>query len=137
MASPTLLPDPKQVELVRLVPSATCITVVVRSYASSAACPGCGATSARVHSRYMRQVADLPWLEVAVRLHLQVRRCFCDQSACSRAIFIEQLPGIVAPYAQRTVRLTRLVELVGFLLGGNGAVACCASWFVGCQGCWG
>jgi transposase len=105
MASPTLAPDPTQVELVRLAPSATSIRVVVRANASSAACPVCGVGSARVHSRYLRQVADLPWLEVAVRLELQVRRFFCDQPDCSRTIFTERLPGVVAPSARRTLRL--------------------------------
>jgi transposase len=62
-------------------------------------------------------VADLPWLEVAVRLQPQVRRFFCDQSACSRVIFTEQLPAWWRPYARRTLRLTRLVALVDFLLG--------------------
>jgi transposase len=119
MASPTLLPDPRQVELVRLVPSATCITIVVRAHAPSSRCPVCGASSARVHSRYLRQVADLPWLEIAVGLQLQVRRFFCDQPTCPRVIFTERLPGVVAPYARRTLRLNRLVELVGFLLGGS------------------
>ena len=119
MASPTLLPDPRQVEVVRLAPSATCVTVVVRAHTTSSCCPLCGASSARLHSRSVRQVADLPWFEIAVRLHLQVRRFFCDQPACPRVIFTERLPGIVAPYARRTLRLTRLVELVGFLLGGS------------------
>jgi transposase len=64
-------------------------------------------------------VADLPWCGVAVRLHLQVRRFFCDQPTCPRAIFTERLPGVVASSARRTVRLTQLVELVGFLLGGS------------------
>jgi transposase len=72
-----------------------------------------------VHSRYTRQVADLPWCGVAVRLQLQVRRFFCDQPTCPRAIFTERLPGVVAPYARRTVRLSQLVELVGLLLGGS------------------
>ncbi len=48
MAAPTMLPDSTQVELMRLVPNATSITVVVRPYASSAARPVCGAASARV-----------------------------------------------------------------------------------------
>jgi transposase len=39
--------------------------------------------------------------------------------ACPRASFTERLSGVVAPYARRTLRLTRLVELVGFLLGGS------------------
>jgi transposase len=119
MASATLLPDPVQVELVRLSATASEIPVVLRACATRGRWPVCGTLSAHAHSCYVRQVADLAWLGVAVRLALQIRRFFCDQSACSRAIFTERLPGVVAPYARRTLRLTRLVELVGFLLGGN------------------
>jgi transposase len=119
MAQATILPDPRQVELVTLSGTTSGISAVVRARACSTPCPVCGARSERVHSRYTRQVADLPCLGVAVRLHLQVRRFFCDQPTCSRAIFTERLPGVVAPYARRTVRLTQLVELVGFLLGGS------------------
>jgi len=119
MAQATILPDPTQGELVRLTETTAGVTAVVRASASSTRCPVCGARSERVHSRYVRQVADLPWLEVAVHLQLQVRRFFCDQPTCPRRIFTERLPGIVAPYARRTLRLARLMELVGFLLGGN------------------
>lgn len=119
MAQAALLPDPTQVELVMLSGTGMWITAVVRARAESTRCPVCGARSERVHSRYARQVADLPWCGVAVRLQLQVRRFFCDQPTCPRAIFTERLPGVVTPYARRTVRLTQLVELVGFLLGGS------------------
>jgi transposase len=119
MAATTLLPDPTQLELVQLSATASEITAVVRAHTTSSRCPVCGVPSARIHSRYVRQVADLPWVEVAVRLHLQVRRFFCDQVACPRTIFTERLHGVVAPYARRTLRLTELVELIGFLLGGS------------------
>ncbi len=122
MAQSALLPDPTQVELVTLVGTTTGITGIVRARATSTCCPVCGHRAERVHSQYTRRVADLPWCGVAgatVRLQLQVRRFFCDQSACPRAIFTERLPGVVAPYARRTVRLQQLVELVGFLLGGS------------------
>jgi transposase len=119
MAQAALLPDPTQVELVTLVGTSTGITAVVRARACRTWCPVCGARSERVHSQYTRRVADLPWCGVAVRLQLQVRRFFCDQPTCPRAIFTERLPGVVAPSARRTVRLTQLVELVGFLLGGS------------------
>lgn len=119
MAQASILPDPRQVELVTFVGTTTEITAVVRARAANSPCPVCGLESERVHSRYMRRVADLPWCGVAMRLQLQVRRFFCDQPTCPRAIFTERLPGVVAPYARRTVRLTQLVELVGFLLGGS------------------
>jgi transposase len=119
MAQATILPDPRQVELVTLGGTASGITAVIRAHACSTRCPVCGTRSERVHSQYTRQVADLPWGGVAVRLRLHVRRFFCDQPTCRRAIFTERLPGVVAPYARRTVRLSKLVELVGFLLGGS------------------
>jgi transposase len=115
----TMLPDPAQVELAQLTGTPTGIIAVVRARASSTPCPVSGARSQRVHSRYVRQVADLPWLEVVVRLQLQMRRFFCDQPECPRAIFTERLPGVVDPYARRTLRLSCLIELVGLLLGGN------------------
>jgi transposase len=119
MAPATLVPDPQQVELVTLRATGTGITAVARARADHTPCPVCGARAERVHARYTRQVADLPWCGVAVRLQLQVRRFFCDQSTCPRAIFTERLPGVVAPYGRRTVRLSQLVELIGCLLGGS------------------
>ena len=100
MAQATLVPDPQQVELVTLSGTRTGITAVVRARAGSTLCPVCGARSERVHSRYTRRVADLPWCGVAVRLHLHVRRFFCDQPTCPRAIFTERLPGVGAPSAR-------------------------------------
>ena len=61
-------------------------------------------------------VADLPWAGWAVRLELHVRRFFCQNKACTRRIFTERLPGMVAPYARRTTRLTDLLTLIGFAL---------------------
>jgi hypothetical protein len=58
--SATIIPDPTQVELVRLTGTAAGITAVVRAHATSTRCPVCGARSERVHSRYVRRVADLP-----------------------------------------------------------------------------
>ncbi len=119
MTQAALVPDPQQVELVTLEATGTGITAVVRARPDRTPCPVCGAHTRRVHSRYTRQVADLPWCGVAVRLQLQVRRFFCDQPTCPRTIFTERLPGVVAPSARRTVRLSQLVELVGLLLGGS------------------
>jgi len=52
-----------------------------------------------------------------VRLDLQVRRFFCQNQECKRRIFTERLPGVVAPSARRTTRLTDLLTLIGFADG--------------------
>src|SRR5262245_17490047 len=56
---------------------ATRLTVAVESTRRTAPCPLCRRRSTRVHSRYVRTLADLPWAERAVRLRLTVRRFRC------------------------------------------------------------
>ncbi|MBV9453681.1 MAG: transposase family protein [Rubrobacter sp.] len=70
--------------------------------AATAPCAVCGKQSGRVHSRYTRTLADLPWQGVAVTVRVRVRRFFCDQRACDRAIFAEPLFDIATRYACRT-----------------------------------
>lgn len=119
MAAPTLLPAPTCLHLRLLDASETMITAVVATTSEEAECPVCHRRSARIHSRYVRRVADLPWMGCAVRLELHIRRFFCCHPECARQIFTERLPSIVAPYARRTTRLTDVFLLIGFALGGE------------------
>ncbi len=119
MAKPTLLPDPTCLHLQLIDASEAAITVVVTTTSEEAECPLCHGRSARIHSRYVRAVADLPWMGCAVRLQLHVRRFFCTNPECAREIFTECLPTVVAPYARRTMRLTDVFTLIGFALGGE------------------
>jgi transposase len=119
MAKPTLLPDPACLHLTLLDASEMVITVVVTTTSEDAECPLCHRRSVRIHSRYVREVADLPWMGCAVRLELHVRRFFCPNQQCPRQIFTERLPTVVAPYARRTTRLMDVFTLIGFALGGE------------------
>jgi len=119
MAQATILPDPGRLQLLHLSADASSISAVVTPLTLQSRCPLCDQPAARVHSRYARTLADLPWHGVAMRLRLHVRRFFCDTPACARAIFTERLPGIVAPYARRTERLDDWFRVVGFALGGE------------------
>jgi transposase len=67
----------------------------------------------RVHSRYARTLADLPWGAYAVHGQLRVRKFFCDNPACPRHIFTERLPTVAAPWARRTRRLAQLLLAFG------------------------
>jgi len=116
---PTLLPDPSRLRLDRLRVDGATITVVMATTPTRSACPLCGIASSGVHSRYVRTLADLPWHGVAVTVQLTVRRFVCETESCTRRIFAERLPGIVAPYARRTARLSEAFELIGFALGGE------------------
>ena len=80
--------------------------MTVRLASEASACPDCGASSKRVHSRYRRQLADLPIAGRPVRLELLVRRFFCDEILCGRRIFNERFDAdVLAPWARRTGRL--------------------------------
>jgi transposase len=79
----------------------------------------CGKQSVRIHSCYTRTLADLPWQGIPVTLHLRVRRFFCDEISCHRAIFAERLSGLVRHYARRTERLNGWFTHVSFALGGK------------------
>ena len=117
--SRTVLPAPKLLKLTSVRADESTITLCAQTSTSAAQCPTCAKRSARVHSRYMRTLADLPWQGVPVSVHLRVRRFFCDEVACQRSIFAERLPGVAAPYARRTERLEGWFTHVSFALGGE------------------
>jgi len=62
-------------------------------------------------------VADLPWHGVSVRLELRTRRFRCQNSLCTKRVFCERLPRVVAYYGRKTVRLDDALRLIGLLLG--------------------
>lgn len=91
--SRTILPAPKLLNLISVRAGANLITLAARASSRVASCPVCEKQSVRVHSRYTRTLADLPWQGIPVTLHLHVRRFFCDERTCHRAIFAERLRG--------------------------------------------
>jgi transposase len=94
------------------------VTLKLTAIKSAVLCPGCGQPSHRIHSRYTRTLADLPWMGTPVRLQLQVRRFFCDTSTCSRTIFAERLSQAAA-HARKTSRLIQALCQIGLALGGQ------------------
>ena len=115
-----LLPDASCVRLEtwHLYPASSAITLTLRARQRTACCPLCHQRSRRVHSRYERTLADLPWGASAVTIRLQVRRLFCDAPGCARRIFAERLPGMAVPWARRTTRFAERLTAVGLALGG-------------------
>ena len=95
------------------------LTVHLAITAPNATCPVCGSDARRVHSRYIRRLADLPCLGRAVRLRVTVRRFSCPEPRCPRRIFAERLPGFAEPHARTTARLGRAHESIGCALGGE------------------
>ncbi|MEU6896221.1 ISL3 family transposase [Streptomyces sp. NPDC046557] len=88
----------------------------------AAVCPGCGALSTRVHSRYGRKLADAPVGTRPVLIELSVRRLFCDNSGCARVTFAEQVEGLTSRYGRLTPVLQRIVGALGVVLAARAVV---------------
>jgi transposase len=98
------------------------VTITVHSGFRSGICPSCGTISSRVHSHYLRRVADLPLAGRPVQVLIRARRFRCDAVRCGRRIFTERFaPDVIARHARRTFRLESIAHHLGLALGGRPA----------------
>ena len=116
-----LLPDSQslRVQCIKVDESQRTVCISVVSSANGGKCPQCQMCSERIHSKYFRKPTDLPWQGLQVRIVWQSRKFFCDSKSCSQKIFTERLPTVAAPYARRTLRLTRTLRCLAFACGGE------------------
>jgi transposase len=115
-----LLPQAPGLQLRNVALTAHELTLDLAATQPAMLCPICDQPSTRIHSHYQRSVTDLPWAGRTVRIALVVRKFFCTIPTCPRRIFTERLPTVVAPLARKTCRLSDVLRLVGFALGGEG-----------------
>ena len=50
---------------------------------------------------------------------LRVRRLFCDEPACKKRTFAEQVPGLTVRYARKTALLTEVLRNIAVALAGR------------------
>ncbi|GAB3181749.1 ISL3 family transposase [Streptomyces incanus] len=95
--------------------------VVVRARASAerSACPACGTTSGRVHSRCVRRLADTAVAGRPVLIELQVRRFRCRDRACRQATFAEQVDGLTFRHGRRSTGLQTVLQQVAVMPAGR------------------
>lgn len=87
------------------------LQIRARSSEATAACPDCATVSASVHSRYERQIADMPAGGQPVRIMLRVRRFFCRNSNCQRRTFVEQAEYLASRRRRRSFTVVSGVDL--------------------------
>lgn len=116
-----LLPHLADVTVTAVDPTVAVTVIHARTRAQTAQlCPGCGIVSDWIHSRYVRRLADMAIGGRPVRIELQVRRLYCENLACPKKTFAEQVGGLTVRYQRRTPLLQRLVAIAGVLLAGRG-----------------
>lgn len=119
MFTAELLPPASGLAVTSVTITPEVIAIAAAAVAASAACPSCGAPSDRLHSRYTRTVADLPWQGRRVIFRLAVRKFRCRTGGCARAVFCERLPNVLPAHARATDRLADVHRALGFALGGE------------------
>ncbi|MFD8079643.1 ISL3 family transposase [Streptomyces sp. NPDC059718] len=90
-----------------------------RAVSEQARCPGCGVATSRVHSGYVRRLADRAAGGRGVVIELRVRRFRCRNQRCPRATFVEQIEGLTFRYGRRSVGLQGVLQQVALMLAGR------------------
>jgi transposase len=114
-----LLHAPAGSRLVRTDFDGDTLILGIATTSPRASCPTCGHETGRIHSRYIRRLAEEPILGHQVRLRMTVRRFLCPGPGCPRRIFVEPLDGFAARHARTTTRLARVHLAIGLALGGE------------------
>ncbi|WP_201377749.1 ISL3 family transposase [Ktedonobacter sp. SOSP1-52] len=118
MEVPVTLALPEELEVTEIEMIDEVFTITAHCIRKHPCCPLCGTPAHRFHSRYVRQITDLPSGGKRVCLRVLVRKCFCDVSTCARKIFAERFTPFIEPLARVTARLFQIVQALGLATGG-------------------
>jgi len=113
-----LLPPDDHIQFQSLLIEEPCLILVAAMNAVKSTCPDCRQPTERIHGRYLRTLADLPWATVPIELRVIVRRFRCGTCSCRRQTFAERLPNVAPRYARTTTRLATTQANTGLVLGG-------------------
>jgi hypothetical protein len=100
-----------------------CLLIEASAYQPYSICPVCGHRNARVHSKYIRMLADLPTSGYHVKVTVLSRKYFCDNPDCLRKVFTERFNQEIIPYHRRFSRQQNLLANIALELGGNKGAA--------------
>jgi len=95
--------------------------VLIRGHARAARsrCGRCGQESTRVHSRYVRILADAVIGGRPAAIRFTARRFFCRNPDCEAVTFAEQILDLTARYARRTALLRDALVSIAWALDGR------------------
>ena len=121
-----LLPPDQQLKFQTLIIDEPRLILVAAMISAKSTCPDCSQPTDRIHGRYQRTLADLPWATAPIELRVIVRRFRCLTCTCRRQTFAERLPTIAPPYARTTTRLVTTQAYTGLVVGGAAGARHCS-----------
>lgn len=86
--------------------------IYCRMETALARCTNCGFESSRIHSKYQREIGDLPIAQYKVKIVIEVKKYTCVNPKCHRKRFAEELP-FAAERSKRTERLDEYIREIG------------------------
>jgi transposase len=113
-----LLPPAEHLTFQKLIIDEPGFILEATMISATSTCPDCHQPTARIHGRYPRTLADVPWATAPMTLRLLVRRFRCCTATCPRHTFAERLPSVAPPYARTTTRFATTQANTGLALGG-------------------
>jgi len=117
MRATSFLPHLKSIKVETVTVADHGIILIAATTHKRAQCPLCQRWSKRIHSRYWRVIADQPWGGRPVSIRLRAQRFFCPNPRCTRRIFVERLPTLVAVHGRRSSPLHDAVRRIGLAVG--------------------
>ena len=86
------------------------LTIHIERTNKTSTCPCCGKRCSSIHSRYTRQIKDLPIQEYKVILNIKAKVFFCKNKHCSINTFAEQF-DFIESHSRMTTRLkNKIIE---------------------------
>jgi hypothetical protein len=101
------------------------VVLSVQSRKKQCLCPGCKASSSKLHSYYLRKIKDLPTCDNRVILHIKAKKWYCNNPDCTRQIFTERFEHFFQSYKRNSERLRNKLLKIALLMGGNAGEKLC------------
>jgi hypothetical protein len=114
-----LILSPHLIASEKLTVSGLEMTIKTKTTRTVVHCPESQQPTQKVHGSHRRRPRDLQTAGLSVRLLLQTRKFFCENSDCSRAVYCERLHGCVEKYERCAARLNQHLIWMGLALGGE------------------
>lgn len=95
------------------------VQIGLRSGATTGTCPRCRCRCSRLHSYFVRRLADSPAHGRTIELLIHLRRFFCSSPDCPQQTFAEQMPELMDRRSRKTCRLVSALQAIGLAVGGE------------------
>lgn len=97
-------------------------------------CPTCGELTNRYTNYYTRVIQDLPIIDKQLFLNLKLKRFICENPACDKNYFTEEIEELAKKGSRRTNRLNSLLTRISLINSAEEGARICKSQMIDVSG---